>query len=47
MIRNFEEDKGALSGAIHSAIMDNTLSRLKHLIEVICVLYVGLSKVLA
>ena len=40
LIRPFEDDKGALSGAIHSAIMDNTLPRLKLLIEVEIIKYV-------
>ena len=44
LIRPFEDDKGALSGAIHSAVMDNTLPRLKLLIEVrnyqICSIYI-------
>ena len=35
VFRNIEDDKGALSGAIHSAVMDNAFKRFKLLIEVI------------
>ena len=33
-VRTFEEEKGALSGAVHSAIMDNSFRRLQLLIDV-------------
>ena len=33
--RHFDDDQGALSGAVHSAIMDNNYKRLRLIIDVI------------
>ena len=42
-LRNFDEDKGTLSGSVHQAIMDNNYHRLVMLIDAGIGIKVGLT----
>lgn len=42
-LRNFDEDKGTLSGSVHQAIMDNNYHRLVMLIDAGLGIKVGLT----